>query len=206
MCQLIGGNPERSYKAINIKSQFKGPINDYIASILYDWKSTSADNIVKLGSWLKELGLTWKIDTAQMGDGRLKILVHRLPKKGKNESDDMVDISDVGYGISQVLPVLIALLIAKKNQLVYIEQPEVHLHPKAQYLMAKYIVESSKRGVRVVLETHSAMILLCIQTLVAKKCLRLIRLHFTGFLRDEDGYTDIKSVKLDDTVYMANGR
>jgi predicted ATPase len=49
-----------------------------------------------------------------------------------------------GSELSQVLPVIVALLIAAKGQMVYIEQPELHLHPKAQVNLAEIISESVK--------------------------------------------------------------
>ena len=49
----------------------------------------------------------------------------------------MVSIADVGFGVSQVLPVLVALIVAKPGQLVYLEQPELHLHPRAQVALAQ---------------------------------------------------------------------
>ena len=70
---------------------------------------------------------------SQIDDARVKILVNRLCSRSKKCEEDMLNITDVGFGISQVLLVLVALLVAKKNQLVYIEEPEIHLHPKAQY-------------------------------------------------------------------------
>ena len=112
--------------------------------------------------------------------------------------DDLVSIADVGFGVSQVLPVLVALLVAKPGQLVYLEQPELHLHPRAQYVLAKILAETAKRGVKLVVETHSALLLLQVQTLVAKGDLdpNLVKLHW--FSRsDNDGTTSIESADLD---------
>ena len=103
-----------------------------------------------------------------------------------------------GFGVSQVLPVLVALLVAEKGQLVYIEQPELHLHPRAQYELARVIAETAERGVRLVVETHSAMLLLRVQTLIARGDLdpNLVKLHW--FTRDPvDGVTSINSTDLD---------
>ena len=80
----------------------------------------------------------------------------------------MVSIADVGFGVSQVLPVLVALIVAQPGQLVYLDEPELHLHPRAQVALAQVLVDAAKRGVRVVAETHSSLLLLAVQTLVAE--------------------------------------
>jgi len=63
--------------------------------------------------------------------------------------------------------VLVAPRVAAPWQFVYIEQPELHLHPRAQVAMAGILAEAANRGVRVVVETHSALILRGLQTLIA---------------------------------------
>jgi predicted ATPase len=110
----------------------------------------------------------------------------------------MVNITDVGLGVSQVLPVVVALIVAEPGQLVYLEQPELHLHPRAQVALAHVLADAAKRGVRVVAETHSSLLLLAVQTLVAEGDLppELVKLHW--FTRREDGVTEVNSVDLDE--------
>ncbi len=110
-----------------------------------------------------------------------------------------MSIADVGFGLSQTLPVLVALRTAKPDQLVYLEQPEIHLHPRAQTAMAQILAEAAQRGVRVVAETHSELLLLGVQTLVAEKKLspELVKLHW--FTRQPDGSTKIQSADLDES-------
>ena len=57
----------------------------------------------------------------------------------------MVNIADVGFGVSQVLPVLVALIVAEPGQLVYLEQPELHLHPRAQVALARVLADAAKQ-------------------------------------------------------------
>ena len=82
--------------------------------------------------------------------------------------------------------------------MVYLEQPELHLHPNAQVALAQVLADAAKRGVRVVAETHSSLLLLGIQTLVAEGKLspELVKLHW--FSRNEDGVTEVDSVDLDE--------
>lgn len=96
-----------------------------------------------------------------------------------------------------VLPVVVALHAASPDQLVYLEQPEIHLHPRAQREFANVLVDAIHRGVRIVAETHSSLLLLGIQTAVAEGRLNPsdVRLHW--FQRDEDGITSVRSGTLD---------
>jgi predicted ATPase len=122
----------------------------------------------------------------------------RLPELLPKRPEDRVNIADVGVGVSQTLPVLVALHAAKPGQLVYMEQPETHLHPNAQFALAQVLANAAKRGVRVVVETHSTMLLLGVQALVAEGNLEsdLVKLHW--FQRERDGHTVVTSANLDD--------
>ncbi|HPH48681.1 MAG TPA: AAA family ATPase, partial [Methanothrix sp.] len=95
--------------------------------------------------------------------------------------------------------VLVALLAAKPGQLVYIEQPEIHLHPRAQTAMAQILADMADRGVKVVVETHSSLLLLGIQSLVAQGTLssKCVKLHWFK-RRLDDGVTEVTSADLDD--------
>ncbi|HTW66410.1 MAG TPA: AAA family ATPase, partial [Bryobacteraceae bacterium] len=106
-------------------------------------------------------------------------------------------IADVGTGVSQVLPVLVALRAAEPGRLVYLEEPEIHLHPRAQTKLADALAKAAKRGVRVVAETHSALLLRAIQTLVAKGELDPDLVVFHWFTRDRDGVTRVTPAELD---------
>lgn len=194
----IRGNPSRNYPVTGIGNDnlFSGNFENYVASIIHNWKKEN--NIEKLNS-LKEdldiLGINKEVDTNKINDAQIEIKVSRSKNSNK---EDLVNISDVGLGVSQALPILVALNVAKENQIVYIEQPELHLHPKAQVNMAKVLAKASKRGVKVVIETHSSLLLLAIQTLVAKNELdkSLVKLHW--FTQDKSGNTRVSSADLDE--------
>jgi predicted ATPase len=158
-------------------------------------------SLKRLNIWLIKLGLTNTVSAMQIDDTRVEISVGRMPVyegNAINDSDDQVSIADVGYGVSQTLPVLVALIAAKPGQIVYIEQPEIHLHPKAQIAMAEVLAESARLGIRVIVETHSALLLRGIQTIIAKNEIirpRDVKLHW--FERDRrTGNTMVKSADL----------
>lgn len=63
--------------------------------------------------------------------------------------------TNIGYGVSFVLPVLVSGLLAKEGDVLVVENPELHLHPKAQSELMNFFVNISLAGVQVILETHS---------------------------------------------------
>ena len=65
----------------------------------------------------------------------------------------------VGFGLTQVLPIVVAALSASKGDILLIENPEVHLHPAGQVFMGQFLANVASAGVQVVLETHSDHVL-----------------------------------------------
>ncbi len=194
----LRGNPERTYKLTSTGPRYPGTFENYVASIIYQWQETTDSRLKMLADALYILGLTGQISTKKISDAHIEIKVGLLPRRGTSEMD-MVDIADVGFGVSQVLPVLVALIVAKPGQLVYLDEPELHLHPRAQVALAQVLASAAKRGVRVVAETHSSLLLLAVQTLVAEGSLspELVKLHW--FTRDDNGATRIDTADLDET-------
>ncbi len=193
----LRGSPERIYKLTNTGPKFPGMFENYAASVIHEWQETADERLKTVTNALHTLELTGKVATKKIGDVGIEVQVGRLPHTSTDETD-MVNIADVGYGVSQVLPVLVALIVSEPGQLVYLEQPELHLHPNAQVKLAQVLADAAKRGVRVIAETHSSLLLLGIQTLVAEGKLSpdLVKLHW--FSRNEDGITKVDSVDLDE--------
>lgn len=195
----LRGNPARTYQTSAVGSIFPGTFENYVASIVTHWQNNADSRLQDLSQALKTLGLTWKVEAKRVDETQVELLVGRLTQGQKGKAQDTVSIADVGFGVSQVLPVVVALLAAEEGQLVYLEQPEIHLHPRAQVAMAQVIANAAQRGVRVVVETHSSLLLRGVQTLVAKGQLspELVKLHW--FTRNpKNGATEIRSADLDE--------
>ena len=77
--------------------------------------------------------------------------------------------SNVGFGYSYILPIIVSGLIAKNNQILIVENPEAHLHPKAQSRLIKFLAKVSKTGVQVLIESHSDHILNALRIAVLDK-------------------------------------
>lgn len=195
----LRGHPARTYPVTAIGPIFSGTFENYVASLIASWSSESPKKIRELSEDLKFLGLTWKIEATPINDTQVELRVGRMPSPKQGGTRDLVSIADVGFGVSQTLPVVVALRAAQPGQLVYIEQPEIHLHPRAQVAMARLLVNAANRGVRVVAETHSSLLLLAVQTLVAEGVIDPSLVGLNWFLRsDKDGTTRIKTAELDE--------
>ncbi len=86
----------------------------------------------------------------------------------------------VGFGLTQILPMVIAALSASKDDLLLIENPEVHLHPAGQAKIGQFLADVARAGVQVVVETHSDHVLNGIRRSVKGKRLapEEVALHF----------------------------
>jgi hypothetical protein len=194
----LRGNPMRTYTVTAVGTTFPGTFETYIASIIATWQAEGdTEKIQRLRQHLQQLYLASHIQANLLNDTQIELRVRSYSEYGENDNDaDTVNIADVGVGVSQTLPILVALIVARHGQLVYIEQPEIHLHPRALLGLAAILADAAERGVRVVVETHSALLILAIQTLVAegRYAPELLKLHWFTL---EDGVTKITSTGLD---------
>ncbi len=195
----LRGNPQQANPSTATGPWFVGPFPVYTASIVLAWQERGDIRLKTLSVQLGKLGMLWKVEAARVGATNIELRVGRLPAlKGGVANDDLVNIADAGVGVSQTLPVLVALLVAEPGQLVYLEQPEIHLHPRAQVALAEILIEAAKRGVKVVAESHSSLLLIAIQTSVAegKVSPDWVKLHW--FQRGADGLTTVSPADLDE--------
>ena len=107
-----------------------------------------------------------------------------------------------GFGLTQVLPIVVAGLSADEDDLLLIENPEVHLHPAGQAAMGEFLSEVASAGVQVVIETHSDHILNGIRRAVKGGMLvsGSVALHFFRPRledRDQQGGAQVESPTMD---------
>jgi len=194
----LRGQPDRRYKNTAVASgSFPGTLDNYVASIIADWQEKKDPRLATLSRQLQFLGLTWTVKAKKIDATSVELKVGRLPRARRGGASDLVSIADVGFGVSQVLPVLVALLVAQPGQLVYIEQPETHLHPKAQRALASIFAEAIAREAIIVVETHSLLFVRAIQTLVAKRSVAPDKVKLHWIQRDAQGDTQIATCELD---------
>ncbi|MCW5821650.1 MAG: DUF3696 domain-containing protein [Cyanobacteria bacterium TGS_CYA1] len=197
------GNPERTYPVAAVGDSFPGTFENYTASIINKWKTENPEKLSKLSKDLQKLNLTWKITSRKINDTQVELQVGRLTSPSKGGARDLISIADVGFGVSQTVPVLVALRTASAGQIIYLEQPEIHLHPKAQHTLAEILAEAANQGVIIIVETHSQILLTGIQSMIAEEKLSADKVALHWFSR-KNGITKIDSATLDDNGAFGN--
>lgn len=120
---------------------------------------------------LQQLGLIDAFEVRQISANRKEYEVKiKIPG-----SPDWVDLPDVGFGVSQVLPVVVQSFYAPPGSILFIEQPELHLHPSAQSNLADLFIDvlasredGEPRNIQLIIETHSEHFLNRLQRRIAE--------------------------------------
>ena len=99
--------------------------------------------------WLQYLGVASSVKSRDRGK-----LGHEL-KVGLSNSDSTHDLTHVGVGVSQILPILVMCLLADTDSTLVFEQPELHLHPKVQTLLGDFFLSMALCNKQCIVETHS---------------------------------------------------
>lgn len=154
--------PERWYIFTGTSPQDVGYKGDHLPDLLF----RRSDLVENANEWLKRLDIGYSLKVKPIGDSDSDLFEVRLIDTRRDGGVE-VGLSDVGFGISQILPFLVQSL-ASTNQLISIEQPEVHIHPRLQADLGELLVECIGRPFhhQYLIETHSEHLLLRLQRLI----------------------------------------
>lgn len=150
--------------------------------------------------WLKEMGLVeyFLVDEIKEGSGIFQAKVQ------VRENSPEVLLTEVGFGVSQILPVLTLLYYVDEGSTILMEQPEIHLHPLAQAGLADVMISvSRRRNIQIIVESHSEHFLLRLQRRMAEQQVNAddIELYFC----DVDGpKTKLSSLEIDENGVISN--
>jgi predicted ATPase len=150
--------------------------------------------------WLKEMELIDSFSLQPIAENR-KDYEFRV-KKSKTSSE--VLITDVGFGVSQILPVLVLCYYAPEHSTIILEQPEIHLHSSVQAGLADVFIDVVKeRNVQIILESHSEHLLRRLQRRIAEELLSADKtaLYFCCI---KDGTSSIELLDVDEYGNIKN--
>jgi hypothetical protein len=183
--------PERWYIFTGTRRQDVGYRGDLLPDLLFGHPKL----VEETNEWLDRLEIGYRIRIQSLGSKARNLFEVRLSDKRRKRSVD-VALSDVGFGISQILPFVVQTL-AGIRQIIAIEQPEVHIHPRLQADLGDLLIHGiqNPRGHRFIVETHSEHLIL--------RLLRRIRETCGGGL--PDGHPGLRPNQLS-VVYVERGQ
>jgi predicted ATPase len=161
-----------------------------------------------VAEWLVELGIIHGFRVTPVAEGRKEYEV--LVKTHRHRNAPEVKITDVGIGVSQVLPAVVLPFYCAPHSIVWMEQPEIHLHPQVQAELADVFITATKatqngqaRGVQLIVESHSEHFLNRLQRRVAEGVISSddVAVHFC---RNASGNTELEPLRLDEYGDIAN--
>jgi hypothetical protein len=159
--------PERTYYETSKKDLKVGKFGENYEDQIIAWETKKSPEYKELLKILKDLGLLHEIKSKRLDGGRFEIQI-RTKNNGIWSS-----LSDVGFGISQFLPIIVSDLQLGKGSTLFIAQPEIHLHPRIQAQFGDYIIQRIlKDNKRYIIETHSEYLLNRIRLAIAKKTIQ----------------------------------
>lgn len=106
-------------------------------------------------AWEKDITEGVNIDIQDLGKLGYVLKYSFDTEKSVSKRTKNFEATNVGFGISYVMPILVAILSAKKDALIIIENPEAHLHPNGIAKLTELICLASQAGIQIILETHS---------------------------------------------------
>ncbi|MGY5268262.1 DUF3696 domain-containing protein [Paraclostridium bifermentans] len=151
--------PERHYIFSGNSPINVGKSGKYTNDLLF----TGKELISEVNEWLGKFNINYKMSITELRNETISdVYSMRLID---NVSNISVSPLDVGFGISQILPIIVQSLISK-NSTICIEQPEIHIHPKLQAELGTFFSECIKSNNQFIIETHSEHLMLRIQKLI----------------------------------------
>lgn len=120
----------------------------------------------QVNAWMSEISPGIKVKVIPYLDVNMMGLRYAKQSRMGEESSNAVNM---GFGVSYVLPVIVSLLKAKKGDLLIIENPEAHLHPRGQRQIGELAARAAANGVQIIMETHSDHVLNGVRLSVKRK-------------------------------------
>ncbi|HHQ6537689.1 TPA: DUF3696 domain-containing protein [Serratia fonticola] len=141
--------------------------------------------------WLHYLGVVDNIETYDKGKFGYELNV-------KTSGDNAwQDLTHVGVGVSQVLPIVLMSLLSEEGDVLIFEQPELHLHPKVQTRLSDFFIAMSLSGRQCIVETHSEYMINRLRLRIAQsEDDRIKKSSSVLFVQKDDGQTDFRQIDI----------
>lgn len=188
----LRARPERFYMFSGSTPKGVGFNGERTAELLY----RSPDLLEEVNSWLDQLDMSYAVEVNKLEAKYASMFELRL-KDMKRLGHPTVALSDVGFGVSQILPLVVQGLIAK-SRTILVEQPEIHIHPALQAGLGTFLAHCVKtKNNRFIVETHSEHLILRLQRSIRRGILSHQDVSIICVSRGSNGSTT-RQMRLDD--------
>lgn len=171
------------------------------------YKAKKARNFQEvIARWLKESGLVHDFEAKPVARGARE---YRARVKVAARSE-WVSVPDVGFGVSQFMPVLVQCFYAPENSVIVIEQPEIHLHPAVQQSLADLFIEviqsreNGPRNIQLIIESHSEHFLTRLQRRIAEERIGADDVAAFFCTQNQAGTQEAQELQVDDYGNILN--
>ena len=192
--------PRRNYAWQGKHSQGVGQHGEDMVTALFSGRIQLRDTEEQIPMWLQRLDLidSYRLNPVRNTERDYEFLVRKY-KDGPE-----IRLTDVGFGVSQVLPVLVLCYYVPEGSILILEQPEAHLHPKVQSELADLLVEVVKeRQLQIILESHSEHLLIRLMRRIAEEQISANDTAFY-FCEMKEGVSEIERLNVDDYGNITN--
>lgn len=148
-------SPSNEPDDVGAKGEFAAAVYDANRKQQISWWNPISNSVERgiladaVNVWAEYLGIAHSVTTREAGLSGVSWVVKHLPSSTERP------LQAVGVGVSQVLPILVAGLLAPRGGLILIEQPELHLHARAQARLGDFLAGLARIGKQCIVETHS---------------------------------------------------
>jgi hypothetical protein len=153
--------PRRVYELSGEMPDSVGTRGEFAPEIVYRWRNDRR-RLRDVHRWLRHFGFNDELEFRDVGTGGFAIV---LIRDGSPVASTFVD---TGFGLSQVLPLIVQGLLAEPGDWIVVEQPEIHLNPRLQAALADLFATIVERDVGLIIESHSEHLLLRLRRLIAE--------------------------------------
>ena len=154
-----------------------------------------------IARWLQRLGLVHDFRVEAVAEGRrlYEVKVRKTPNSAE------VLLTDVGFGVSQILPVLVLCFYVPPGSVVILDQPDIHLHPSVQAGLADVFIDAwEKRGVQILFESHSEHLIRRLQRRIAEQKMQRDDVGLYFCTSEDDGSSSLSHLAVDEFGNISN--
>lgn len=169
-----------------------------VAEVLRHPNAASNNLLTQVNTWMKEISPGVSLNTKYVPEVNKVILDYQFDLL--KDKTNPFRPKNVGFGISYVLPIVLALLTAEKGKIIVIENPESHIHPRGQAELGKLIALAASTGAQLFVETHSDHVINGIRVAVKDGLIEKSKvnvMYFEKTTTEKEQFTKITPIRVD---------